>query len=62
MNDTFTKCLGCGRYRSDDGSWVEMRAEPKMLSVSHTYCETCLEAEEEKVVEWSKGLKGRVPA
>jgi len=57
-----TQCYFCRRYRPDDGRWVEMRVPPKGVRVSHTYCDECLAEEEEKVSEWSKGLKGRVPA
>jgi len=57
-----TQCCVCKRYRADDGSWVAMRVPPSDVRVSHTYCDECIAEEEEKVTEWTKGLKGRVPA
>lgn len=39
-----------------------MRVPPSDVRVSHTYCDECIAEEEEKVTEWTKGLKGRVPA
>ena len=62
MNDTITKCLGCGRYRSEDGSWVEMRTESKGVLASHTYCEECAVTEDAKADEFAQKMKGRVPA
>jgi predicted Fe-S protein YdhL (DUF1289 family) len=58
MNDIVARCLGCGRYRADDGRWVEMRIEPKDARASHTYCEECAVAEERKVDEFERKMRG----
>jgi hypothetical protein len=49
-NEYISQCLQCGRVKTSQGSWVYRQVSSTVQDISHTYCSTCVQILQERLI------------